>query len=661
MSTGNDSSGPDHASVRFMATKDRMKLGISRYSPPGPGGAPLTLERLREVMRQSGIAAPLDEETATQALILLEQGKSVERLVIARGTPPRNARDASFTPYGDVLFPVFPGQDFGRLLQAEPAVFGTDVTGQPVAPAKPGPPLEIGLHPEAHVDVDRAGVCRAKTCGLVRIENGLLRLKTVFTLTRDKICIEASLYHKDFFGEEITPERVVGLLSAMGIVVDPEMEEIDKALAEARRIGGPVKRLPVVLGSPPVHGEDGRLELFVQQRNTVGTRKQNDRIDWRDRGVWPAAQKGTTVARLVPPTPGQPGKNVFGAPVPAQDGKPLGIIAGTGVVELPDPDHEDGAFYKAEDSGLVVFDGKTLFMSELLEIGTDIDYSTGNIRAATGSVKVRGTVRSTFSVTAPESVVVEGSVENSRIEAGGDVQIVGGVLMHGDGSGLIRAGRDFRAAFVNNARIIAGGDVTVEGYITSSSVQSGGGGEGGSGDGLSEVRAGGVIRVKDEKGKVQGGTLVCGGGLETCELGSPMGVRTVVAVSIETEQYLALSREKIALRNENAKIERILGEDLSEPSRVLARIPRKNRPEAEKLMAKHRKNLSVLRTLNNLLAEASRQALEGAGQIRVRVRGRCHAGVTIKMGGTSYRVSHPLEAVQFSWDSQARKILQTTA
>lgn len=657
MSAEQDAPRPRPAHVRFMATRDRMKLGISQYTPPEPGGDPLTPDRLAELMRQSGINVPMDEKGAMEALRLLAAGKSVQRVVIARGRRPVNARDASFTPFGDVRYPVFPGQDFGRLLLAQPAVPGEDVTGQTLAPEHPGPPLEITLHPDSHVEVDQAGICTAKICGLVRIRDNMLRIRPVFALTRDKVCIEANIYHRDFFAEAVTAQRIVELLAVMGIVVDPELEEIDKALAEAERLSGPVRRLPVVLGSPPQHGQDGRLDLFVHERNSVGTQKKGGRIDWRDRGVWPAAQQGTTVARMVPPTKGVEGRDVFGAPIPARDGSPLSVNVGAGVMEQPDPDHEEGALYRAEQSGLVVFDGSTIFISELLEIASDVDYSTGNVRAATGSVKITGTIRSTFSVSAPESVVVEGSVENSRIEAGGDVQVVGGVFMHGDGSGLIRAGRDFRAAFVSNAQIIAGGDVVIESYITSSAVHSGSS----AAEGHSEVRAGGVIRVADEKAKIQGGVLVCGGGLETVELGSAMGVKTVVAVSIETQSYLALMREKRTLQAENAKIERVLGEDLSEPSRVLARVPRKLREEADRLLTKHRRNHSKLRSLNGQLAEASRQALEESDKVRVVVRGRCHAGVTIKMGGTSYRVNSPLDAVQFSWDKEQRRILQTTA
>jgi hypothetical protein len=72
----------------------------------------------------------------------------------------------------------------------------------------------------------------------------------------------------------------------------------------------------------------------------------------------------------------------------------------------------------------------------VLNIAGDVGYGTGNIDF-TGSVFVEGTVLHGFSVKASENIEIKGALEGANIEAGGDVNLLGGVK--GVGKSIIKA------------------------------------------------------------------------------------------------------------------------------------------------------------------------------------------------------------------------------
>jgi uncharacterized protein (DUF342 family) len=637
------------AHLRFGGSPDRMKVGVARYEPAQGRGRPLTLELMRETLREAGVAAPLDETAASDVVRLLladpPRLDEARAMVIARGSRPEEPRDAKFTPAATPGLPVFPGQVVGRLSPAQLPHEGRDVAGEPVAPANPVPPREI--HAGQGLDRGPDGTLSARTAGVLRLDikdgAGVVRLDPFARIAADRLCASMDLPPKDALGNDIAPESVVMALSGQGVTFGIDLEAIVRGLAEARHAGKPVTDVVAARGQAPAHGENGRLELLCENCVPPEPPDENARIDYRERGPLPVAREGEDLARLLPPTKGSPGRDVFGKTAPARDGRPLRPRLGRGVEALP-PDEHGVVLLRARTDGAVILGSSSLDVTELLQVPGDVDFTTGNLLLAKGSVRIGGTVRSGFHVEAPGAVIVEGMVESARVIAGGEVRVTGGVFMSGDEAAFVRAGGGFSANYTHNAHVEAAGDVAVRLAIIGSKVNRG-----------SRVSSGGRLRVTDAKGRIMGGTVVCSEGLEVFQAGAESGLATTLAISHETPEAAALIQEMRELKALRLRALMVLGE--GDGAAALARLTDDRRAEAEELLAKRETVESSLRRIQQALAQMARDHMERVSSARIVIHGVAHPGVAIKMGGASLYLDQAIERCAFSWDAKARQIV----
>ncbi|MFW5488527.1 MAG: FapA family protein [Desulfovibrio sp.] len=636
------------AHVRFCGSKDGIKVGISRYTPETDGGAPLCLKSLERMLRESGVRAPLIKDNALEAIERLQAGKSVKTLVIAQGKKPVNARDARITPNGNWDFPAFPGQVIGTLVASRAPEIGMGIDGEPISPNRPDPPREIETSEDVGCYVNpETNEVHALFYGLPVLKANKLAVQMLLGTSPGKVEVIGTLYPKDFLDEPITTERIEEMLKGMKVAIKPLHEEIQKALKKAAKSGRPVENVVLVRGIRPVHGQDGKLEMLIAQRSLTGTKVKGGRIDYRDRGFSPSATDGTDIARLHPPTKGKPGLDVHGAPIPARNGTPLRVTPGRGVEAIKEklPQSEEGQEefqepvirFRARMDGLVLRENDVISISELLEVNGDVDFNTGNIRVPRGSVRIAGTVRTSFMVSAPENVLVEGVVENALIKAGGSVEVGGGLLMK-KGGGVAARG-NVMAQFANNARIVAGGEVIMASNITASL-----------------VRAGGKVVLSEDRGKIRGGTIVSGEGIEAYEIGTPMGVNTVLAISREDKQTRPLIKEKRELAARLKKLDIALGEE-EDSRKILRKTPPDRRQAVEKLIALRDLTRTRHRQVGRTLAELAEKALLELHRIKIRVPGTIHPGTRIKAAGQSLPVVSPIYNSQIFWDPEQKKIV----
>lgn len=624
------------AALRFGSTPARMKVGVSRYTPAKGSGRPLSVELLRKTLRDTGVTAPLDEKNAAEVVRLLLAGKNASSIVVARGVPPQVAQDAWVELAGSPDHPVLPGQVIGKLHAAVHACDGQDIAGNPVPPPVQPPPRIITV--AGGIAQDRDSVLTAKVAGLVRVDDLKIELVPLVRTSADKLQATATLYRRDAQGGEITSDAVVLALAAQGITCGIQLDRINAGLARAHATNKPVEGVLVAQGQAPVHGENGRLEVLCGDHGCVEPAEENARIDYRDRGQFPVASQGDTIARVHPPTKGVPGRDVYGMVVQARDGVPLRIQTGKNVEAL-----EGGTVFRAKMAGVVLAGKGTLDVSELLSVPGDVDYGTGNIQLSQGSLRVGGTVRTGFMVQAPGQVLVEGMVESARVIAGGDVIVRGGIFMSGDEAAFVQAGGSVSAAFTHNAMIQAGGDVTVALSMVGSKTNKG-----------SRVTSEGFVRVSDPKGRIMGGSVVSAKGIEVFDAGSERGMVTTLALSHETPEITALIKELRELKTLKERSMFVLGE--GDGTTALSRLSEGRLEEAEELLARREGIDSRIRQIQRSLAELAQEHLERVSAGRIIIRGTAYPGVAIKMGGHSLYVERPLERCVFSWDAQNKEI-----
>jgi uncharacterized protein (DUF342 family) len=622
---------PRDAQFRFAMSEDGMKLGVSRYFPPQGGEGP-SVALLKRQVAQAGVRLPVDEEAAREVVGAIQRDDEIRRIVLVRGIEAQEPRHASLVALGNLEFPVFPGDRFARKHPPRRARDGETIDGRPLHPKEHFEPEDIKVSMGDNVEFDALTNAYVSTAwGMARLREGTISVDPVTHIDEDAISVRATLHHRDFRGQAVTAERVEKELRDLGVVIDIDIDHIESLIRQAHNQGLPLPDRIVVEGKHPVPGRDGWLEYLVSVRELAGTEDQSGRLDFRDRGAYPLVEPGQTIARLHPPTAGQGGIDIYGKTIPASGGHELVVHLGENVDVL-----DDKVTFTSRAKGVMVMERNVLSVTECLIIPGNVDLGTGNVTLEHGSVKVLGSVHAGFAVNAPKHVIVAGSIESATVRAGGNIEVSGGILMPDGGS--VRAGGSISAAYATNARLAAGGDVIIANDITNS-----------------EIHAEGRLVGTRGKGHVQGGNIITGKGLDINELGSELGVRTVVGVRIDHEGDEALRAERKRLKDAIRKIDDTLGCD--PPEVILTRTrPEKRAAVAE--IIKHR--LALVKRRKAVSEEINQLALsrqEELAGVRIKVHRLIHPGVVIVFGAKKHIVSKRTEASVISWDVRAGAIV----
>ena len=119
-----------------------------------------------------------------------------------------------------------------------------------------------------------------------------------------------------------TYEMVMEELQNKGVKFGIDEEEIKRGIES-------LSPFTAAQGQPPIPGEnayiDRKFDLGVKGRPVVD---EYDRVDYKNLNLFVLVQANETLAVRIPQTKGKPGKNVFGDPVPAQNGRPIPMPAG---------------------------------------------------------------------------------------------------------------------------------------------------------------------------------------------------------------------------------------------------------------------------------------------------------------------------------------------
>ncbi len=260
---------------------------------------------------------------------------------------------------------------------------------------------------------------------------------------------------------ELELDDLISALKEKGIVYGIHDELLQKIVDE--KIVN--EWLIVATGDPPLHGEDGRILFhFNTDGNNVRIEEdENGKINIRELNLIQNVNQGDVLCELIPSKPGVSGVTVNGKEIPAKDGKDAKLPPGKNTIVS-----ENGKMLISAIDGMVFWDGSKVVVEPVYAVDK-VDSSVGNIRF-NGSVIVNGEVGDGFEIHAKDDVTIAMSVGRVIIEAGGDVNIAGGIFGHKDGK--IIAGKDVRIKFVQDAYIEAEGTIVVEDYILNSEVKA---------------------------------------------------------------------------------------------------------------------------------------------------------------------------------------------
>ena len=432
-------------------------------------------------------------------------------------------------------------------------------------------------------------------------------------------------------GRELTLEEVEGALASHGVVAGIDGGVVEEALTEGKY----GTRVLCAQAKEPVAGLDADVYLNFKTRfETEPKQIDHDKVDFRELGCFATVSKGSVVARKRPATPGEPGITITGRPIPAKPGRDILLGAGRNT-HLS----YDGTQVIADMDGHPAVKGRTFSVEPVWEVPGDVDLSNGNIHFA-GSVHITGNVTSGFAVTATENIEIDGFVEGSTIEAGGNVLIKGGV--QGRETAQIKAGGSVAMLFVEHARVEAGKDI-VAGEVLHT-----------------DLSAKEKILVNLGKGQACGGALRAGSVVAVRVLGSELDVPTKVAVGYDPQakrRLESLKKEKSGLEEYLAKTEGGIAA-LEECMREGALTTRRGELYT-RLVAIREQLQSEIENVDSELAELEADVTEAVTS-EIKVQGMVFPNTTINIKGASLLIKDVWHRATFYEQEGEVKVMPLT-
>lgn len=330
-------------------------------------------------------------------------------------------------------------------------------------------------------------------------------------------------------GKELSPDDIEAALIARGVISGFDGDLVRDALDK----GAYHTKVLCAEAREPLAGVDGAFHLNFRTHFEMKPKEiDHDKVDLRELGNFATVSAGRVIAWKTRATQGEAGVTVTGKPIPSKPGKEVPLKVGKGA-HLS----EDGTQVIADIEGHPAVKGKTISVEPFLEVPGDVDFSQGNVHF-TGSVHIRGNVIGGFTVTATQNIEIDGFVESSFVEAGGDIVIRGGV--QGRGVARIKAGGSVAMLFVEHARVEAGSNIMATEALHA------------------DLSARDSILVNLGKGMACGGVLRAGHLVEVRLLGSELNVPTKVSVGYDPhlkKRLESLKKEKSGIEEYMAKTE----------------------------------------------------------------------------------------------------------
>jgi uncharacterized protein (DUF342 family) len=152
--------------------------------------------------------------------------------------------------------------------------------------------------------------------------------------------------------------------------------------------------------------------------------KEDGRVDFREVKMIPTVERGTIIAVVHPPIPGQLGYTVTNEPIPPKQTFPIVLVAGNGIVVVEDKivSTESGRPL-IEQRGQQV---KVSNMPKLTHLG-NVDLSTGNIHFM-GDVEISGEVEERMVVETDGDICVYKSVNFASLTASRAITTFGNII-----------------------------------------------------------------------------------------------------------------------------------------------------------------------------------------------------------------------------------------
>jgi len=384
--------------------------------------------------------------------------------------------------------------------------------------------------------------------------------------------MEASLtLLNDSIRGQITVDALKEILMLKGVTHGIDETRLGQTAAQ------PVFQRPVVIakGKPNKDGVSEVIQYkFEVGKDEITEEEESGSIDFRNIKNFTNFRAGDVLAVKSAATPGESGHTVMGEELKARDGKTVNLRIGKGV-DLS----EDGMTAKAAVDGHACVIADRLTVLNTVEVPAHVDYSIGNINFV-GNVKVKGSVRSGFSVVAEGNIEIASNVEKSIIQCQGDLDIKG--IVFGGGECELEVGGEATIGALDQAKLKVMGDLKVANYIRHS-----------------DIACGGMIEVLGKKGSIVAGDIHAYRGINSPFVGNSMATMTKLTVGSNPTITHNIEAQEAQI---NA-----IDEKLKQVRNALTALNSRRSAAGGKLDAKNEALLAKLKTAETQLTPAKAQ------------------------------------------------------
>ena len=445
-------------------------------------------------------------------------------------------------------------------------------------------------------------------------------------ISKDKMSAHLTLAEKEF-GYETTENEIRGLLESNNIIFGID----EKVLAFT--VKAPIFDTEILIanGIQPENGKDGYVEyLFQHEKGGFPKVLEDGKVDFKNMNQIAEVSEGDVLCVLHPAEDGVEGTNVLGVKLPAKTGKSVVLPKGKNVQIST-----DGRELYATVNGQIKHRGPTIDVLEIFEVKKNVDNSTGNINFV-GNVIVRGNVLAGFSIQSGGDVEVFGFVEKANIVAAGDIVLHGG--MTGNGGGLLKAGGNIFAKYVENSVIKASGKITADCIMHST------------------VRAGTGIELLGRKGLLVGGDIKAREYIKAITIGSQFATLTEIEVGNDPGIMDRIKEIKNALTTKGAELIKI-----QQAMSMLAKMEANGVLSPEKAIIYERTKKSndlYVEMLRNLKEEYDdlEKRLKEDSRVYIRAQKVIFVGVRITIGNVNLVINEDLSYCTLKSDGDSIQV-----
>lgn len=449
------------------------------------------------------------------------------------------------------------------------------------------------------------------------------------TITKDRKMAVVRFYPPCIGGKLMTKSDIMDELDRSRVKFGIN-ETILDAYLKARQF---CINIVIARAKEPIQGKDATITYnFKTVTNAKPRILEDGSVDFHQLDNINHVDKGDILAVLEPADYGTSGVDVCG-------GELLPIKVNNAVLKHGRNIHlsEDKRTMYADVSGHVTIADNTVFVSNMYEVGADVDSSTGDIEYD-GNVNINGNVRTGFKVEATGNIYVKGVVEGATLIAGGDIVLNRGI--QGMGRGVLEAEGNIISKFIESSTVTAGGDINTDAIMHS------------------VVTAKGNVMVEGKKGLITGGEIKAATKISMKTAGSTMGTHTILQVGFAPELVEEYNRLEKAIPGIEKNLDQVKILLVS----LIKKLQQDGKLSPEKLKMMKEENEKKV-TLEKELEEKTTRFKELEEEMnhnesgRIRIENVAYPGVKILISNAPYIVRNEVHHAQLIKERSEVRIL----